>query len=380
MFGRSFNLFRLFGFQVRADVSWLLLGWLIAWSLSSGVFPNQFPGYSTAVYWGMGIAGAIGLFISIVLHEFSHSLVARRFGIPMKGITLFIFGGVAEMGEEPPNPHAELMVAIAGPLASVVIAFQCAIITMLLNAADVGRLFSGVFAYLSLINFILVAFNMVPAFPLDGGRVLRAILWRMKSDLKWATRVTSSLGSLFGMVLIVLGVIAALSGNLIGGVWWFILGMFLRGAASMSYQQVVLRRALEGEPVSRFMHPDPVVAHPGQSMQDVVENYVYRYHYKLYPVVDDDGELLGCITLSDIKEIDKEEWPTTRVESILKSCTTGNSIPADADAMEALSRMRSQDSSRLLVVDDGHLRGIVTLKDLLKFLSLKVELEEGRRP
>src|SRR6185312_4915911 len=203
MFGKSINLFRLFGFQVQADLSWLILAFLITWSLATGYFPDQYLQLSMTQYWGMGVLGAIGLFGSLIFHELSHSLVARRFGIPMKGITLFIFGGVAHMEDEPPNPKSEFFMAIVGPLSSLVLA------ALLYGAMQGGRAVgwpepaSGIVGYLSFINVLLAMFNMVPAFPLDGGRVFRSALWAWTGDIRWATRLAARFGSGFGIVLIV---------------------------------------------------------------------------------------------------------------------------------------------------------------------------------
>ena len=205
MFGRSLTLFRLFGFHVQADMSWLVLAFLITWSLATGYFPFAFENLPPSLYWWMAVVGAAGLFASLIFHELAHSLVARRFGIPIKGITLFIFGGVAHMEEEPPSPKSEFLMAVAGPLASLLLA------TAFYAVGESGKILgwpeplTGIAGYLSFINVVLVIFNMVPAFPLDGGRVLRAALWAWKGDLRWATRLASWFGSGFGIMLMVLG-------------------------------------------------------------------------------------------------------------------------------------------------------------------------------
>ncbi len=376
MFGRRIRLFKLFGFQVWVDLSWLVIAALVTWTLAVGVFPQYYRGLSSATYWTMGVLGACGLFASIVFHEFAHSLVARRFGMEMSGITLFIFGGVAEMKEEPRSPQAEFFMAIAGPASSVVLAF------VFWATAQLGRLAGwppsvyGVLGYLGLINIMLVAFNLIPAFPLDGGRVARSILWGWKKNLPWATRIVTAIGSGFGLLLTGLGILSFLFGNLVGGIWWFLIGLFLRNAARMSYQQVMMREALAGEPLRRFMNPNPVTVSPSASVQEFVDDYVYRYHHKLYPVVTD-GQLLGCITLNRVKQIPRQEWPNHQVGELIKQCGDDNAIDADADAIDALSRMNKAQASRLVVVKNNKLVGVVTLKDLLKFLSLKVELESG---
>jgi len=374
VFGRKIPLFKILGFQINIDLSWFLIAILIAWSLAEGLFPNIHEGLSVATYWAMGVAGALGLFLSIVLHELGHSLIARRCGMEMRGITLFIFGGVAEMGGEPPSAAAEFKVAIAGPIVSLAIGVALIAVSFVSETLALPTTIDGVVTYLGWINLILVAFNMIPAFPLDGGRVLRAALWHLKGDLRWATRITSNLGGLFGLLLIALGVVSAIGGNFIGGAWWVILGLFLRGAAGMSYQQVLLRRALEGEPISRFMRREPVTVDPERTLRELVEDFVYVHHHKLYPVMRGD-ELLGCVTVNDIKSVPQERWDTTRVREIASECSESNSIEADADAMRALTTLNQNAASRLMVVERGRLVGVVALKDLLGFLSLKIDLE-----
>lgn len=375
MYGKRFKLFELFGFNVYIDLSWLIIAALVTWSLARGVFPVFTRGLSGGTYWAMGIAGALGLFASIVLHEFSHSLVARRRGMQMQGITLFVFGGVAEMSEEPPDAASEFWVAVAGPAASVLLSAGCFGLYLLGRITDWPVPVIGVLAYLAWINLMLVAFNLIPAFPLDGGRVLRSVLWAWKRNLRRATRIVSWLGTGFGFLLVALGIIAFFFGNFIAGIWWFLLGLFLRQAARMSYQQLLMRQALEGEPVRRFMHAEAVTVAPSLSIQEFVENYVYRHQFKFYPVVSN-GQLLGCVNLRQVKEIPRSEWSHHTVGEMAKACSEENTIPADADAVQALGRMNQGRVSRLIVLDDrNHLAGVLALKDLLNFLSLKVELE-----
>jgi Zn-dependent protease/CBS domain-containing protein len=377
MFGKRVDLFKLLGFQVRIDFSWIIIAVLVAWSLSTGLFPFQYEGLSTPTYWMMGIVGALGLFLSIVLHEFSHSLVARKYGIPMKGITLFIFGGMAEMSDEPPSPKAEFMMAAAGPVSSLLIAGIFYLFFSAGVALGISDPVAGVVQYLALINLLLAAFNTVPAFPLDGGRVLRSILWGIKGNLRWATRVASSVGSGFGVFLILLGIFNVLFvGNFIGGMWWFLIGMFLYSAARASYQQLLTRRALEGETVRRFMKSDPVTVSSDLTLDRLVDDYIYRYHHKMYPVVADSDKVEGCVTTKQIKEIPREEWGRKRVQDIAAPCSGNNAISPDTDAIKALSLMNQTGSSRLLVTEGDRLAGVVTLKDLLKFLSLRVELDD----
>ena len=237
---RQIRLFSLFGFEVKLDLSWLLLAFLISWSLGAGMFPNEYPGLSHIVYAWMGIAVAVGVFFSIVFHEFAHSIVARHFGMPIRGITLFIFGGVAEMEREPPSPKSEFLMAIAGPIASFLLAWIFWNLEALASARGLPIPVIGVCYTIALINLTVAIFNLVPAFPLDGGRVLRAALWHLKKDLRSATYISSQFGRGFGLLLMILGGISFLRGNIIGGMWWFVIGMFVRGAAAGSYQQMIV--------------------------------------------------------------------------------------------------------------------------------------------
>ncbi|MEJ2285736.1 MAG: site-2 protease family protein [Desulfobacterales bacterium] len=374
MFGKRFKLFRLMGFEVGIDFSWIFIAILIAWSLSTGVFPFQYKDLPARTYWLMGIVGAIGLFLSIIAHEFAHSLVARNRGMPMKGITLFIFGGVAEMGDEPPSAGAEFQIAVVGPLSSMAIAVVFYGIYHIGSIGGWPPPLNGVVGYLAMINMMLAIFNLIPAFPLDGGRILRSILWGWKKNLRWATRVASNIGSGFGIFLIVLGVIRILAGNFVGGLWFGLIGMFIQGAAKMSYQQLVTRKALEGEPLKRFMNSNPVTVAPSTTVDELVENYIYRHHYKFFPVVME-NQLTGCVTTRQVKEIPREQWGQKKVSEIAVDCSEDNTINPEADSVEALAAMRRNNASRLMVVKDGQLVGIVSLKDMLEFLSLKVELD-----
>jgi Zn-dependent protease/CBS domain-containing protein len=374
MFGRRITLFTLFGFEVRIDLSWIFIAVLVAWSLSVGFFPFRYKNLSTQTYWFMGIIGAFGLFASIIVHEFAHSLVARRYGLPMKGITLFIFGGVAEMEEEPESAKVEFMMAIVGPLTSILLALIFYGIS-LVGAGVWPEPVNGVISYLALINGILAVFNLIPAFPLDGGRVLRSVLWATKKNIRAATRITSNIGTGFGVFLIIMGVFSLFTGNLIGGLWWILIGIFLQSAAKMGYQQLITRKILEGEPVSRFMKTNPITVAPSTTIRDLVENYIYRYHFKLFPVVE--GErLLGCITTREVKNVPQDQWEEKTVEEVATGCKADNTISPDADAMHALSAMNRTGLSRLMVTEGSRLVGIIALKDLMRLLALKVELEQ----
>jgi len=375
MTGNSLKLFSLLGFEVKVDLSWLIILFLIIWSLGQGLFPMYFEGLPSTTYWVMGVFGALGLFLSITVHEFSHSLVARRFGLPIRGITLFIFGGVAEMESEPPDARSEFFMAVAGPIASVILGTIFYSLFLLGSVLDMFTAVVGVFWYMGIINFILAGFNMIPAFPLDGGRVLRSALWAWKNNLQWATRIASRFGTVFGIFLIAIGVLNFLRGNLLAGIWLFLIGMFIQNASEASFQRVLMSRFLQGEKVRRFMKDDPTTVPPNLSVKKFVEEYVYRYHHKMFPVVDEEGTLHGCLTTKELKSVPREEWENKTVVELTTACSLDNTISPEEDAMKALSQMNKKSNSRLLVVEGDKLTGIITLKDLMRFFSMKMELE-----
>ena len=373
MFGRQIKLFSLFGFSVRVDASWLVIAFLVAWTLAAGLFPSYYKGLASSTYWWMGVAGAAGLFVSIVFHECCHSLVARHYGLPIGGITLFVFGGVSEMTEEPQSPGVEFFMAAAGPVSSFLLAglFYLAFLGM---RSGMPPPVYGVFGYLAYVNVLLGCFNLLPAFPLDGGRVLRSALWHAKGNLRWATRIATRIGSIFGAGMIVLGMVTFVTGNFVGGVWWFLIGMFLRNASSVSYRQLLIRRALEGEHVRELMKSDLVTIGPSVTLDRLMDDYIYRYPYKMFPVVEQ-GRLFGVVTINRLKEIPREEWSFRTVKEIAGTCTEVNTIEPDADAIKALEKMNKTSAGRLMVVDRGRLVGILVLKDLLSFLSRKLDFE-----
>ncbi|MBP1658924.1 MAG: rane endopeptidase, family [Candidatus Aminicenantes bacterium] len=376
MFGKPVTLFRIFGFEVKVDWSWLILGALIVWSLATKLFPDESKGLDRAAYWIMGIAGALGLFLSIVFHELWHSLVARRFGLNMRGITLFLFGGVSEMADEPPSPKAEFFLAVAGPVSSIVLAALLLAAGVLVRAGGGPTPANKVLSYLVILNLGLAVFNLIPAFPLDGGRVLRAVLWKTWNDLRRATRVAASVGAGLGAGLMFFGVLQFLMGGSVWGIWTFVIGMFVRSAARSSYQQLVFRQALEGVPVKKFMVADAVTVTPSTSVEKLVEDYIYKYHFKMYPVVDD-GKLVGCVTLDQVKGIAREGWASHRVAELSRACAPENTIGPDEDVMKALALMQKTGRSRLLVAEGGRLAGVIAIKDILGYIALRLDLEEG---
>jgi len=377
MFGTRWRLFRLLGIPIYLDVTWLIILVLVAGSLMEQ-FAQEVPGLSWHEYGGMAIVTALAFFTCIVLHELGHAVVARATGLPIRGITLFIFGGVAELMEEPKTPSGEFLMAIAGPVVSAILGGVFLLLWAVGSGAGWPAPALQVFLWLGRINWTLLLFNMLPAFPLDGGRVLRSILWGVSGNLRRATYWASLLGRGFAWLLIMLGVLSFLNQNYFSGIWLAIIGLFLNNAARGSYQQVLVRQALGGEPVRRFMNAQPIVVPPWTDLRHFVEDYAYRYHRKAFPV-GSEGRLEGYVSTRMLAEYPREEWEAHTVADVMERDWKALSIAPDADALKALSKMQRTGLSRLLVVEGETLVGIVSLKDLLRFLQMKLELEGDER-
>ncbi len=374
MFKRKIALFKLLGFTVSLDVSWGIILFLVVWSLSKGFFPSYFPGLGMQTYWWMGVVGAIGLFVSIIIHEFSHALIARKYDIKIKGITLFIFGGVAEMKDEPSTPKSEFLMAIAGPIASLLLAIFFGGLTQVAETLEFSVPMIAILGYLSTINLLVAIFNMIPAFPTDGGRVLRSFLWWIKGDIHWATQIASRISLLFAVVIIFTGFMHMIGGNAIGGLWWILIGSFLFFAANASYQQLMIKESFKGKTVRHFMNPEPVSVPFDITLQAFVDKYLYRYHYKMFPV-SKGGKISGLITVQMLKLHTHEEWKHLLVGQVMEAQNPSNSIDSHMSIDDALNRMNKSGITRLMVMEHHNIVGIITLKDLLEYIALKMELE-----
>lgn len=370
---RRLTLFTLAGIPVGVDISWLVIAALVTGSLSTAYFPQVVPGLAPAEYLTLGILGALGLFGSIILHELAHAVVAQRNGIKMRGITLFIFGGVAEMAAEPQSARAEFLVAVAGPLASVAISGVSHGLAAMGLAWGWSPGLVAVFAYLGFINLLLVAFNMVPAFPLDGGRVLRALLWHRSKNVVWATRITANMGLGFGALLIAFGVVRFLRGDPISGLWLFMIGLFVRHAAETSWRQVLMRQSLAGRRVARYMTTDPLAVAPSLPVPQLVEDVFMAHTHKMYPVMED-GSLVGCVTLAGLQGLPRERWAASVVADIMDPASEANSVGAGTDALAAVAAMGRAGRSRMMVLSQGRLVGVVAIRDLLRALTMREAL------
>lgn len=372
MNGRSLTLTEILGIKIKVNITWVFIAILLAWALAQGYFPAVHEGLSKAAYWWMGAIAVIGLFLSILLHELGHSVVARAHGMEIKGITLWLLGGVAEMADEPPSPAAEFFMAIAGPIVSVILAVLFFFLSQFFGRAEPTAI-ASVLRYLAMLNMILAIFNLIPAFPLDGGRVARAVLWAWKGDYRWATSVAARMGSMFGIALMAFGVVAALTGAGLGALWWVILGMFVRFAADSSRSQMEVKEALTGKTVRDFMTRDPIVTPPDITVADLIEDYIYKYSFEFFPVMDH-GNLLGSVSLREVRQVPKEARSNTRVRDIMVPVEASQTIDAAAPSGEALSRMQGTGNSVLLVTSGGHLAGVIALKDIVRLIDITTQL------
>ena len=348
MFRTCWPLFRLLGIPVNVDISWLLILALLTLSFAEGFptilheyFPRDARQLAPAEYWIMGLITALAFFTCIVLHEFGHALVARSRGMPIRGITLFLFGGVSELGDEPTTPATEFVMAIAGPLVSAVLAVGFWIVAELGYNGGWPHPVVIILGYLATINGLVLIFNLIPAFPLDGGRVLRSILWGATGNVRKATRWASGAGQLFAGLMMAWGVLQFFEHNWVGGIWIILIGMFLNGAAKSGYQQILIRQALRGEPVRRFMNVNPIVVSPQLSLRDWVEEFVYRYHHRAFPVVAD-GRVEGVITTDSLNDVPRLDWDRHTIAEVMQTDLGAVTIAPTADCAGGFSEDASK--------------------------------------
>ncbi len=370
----SIRIGKLLNIPISIDASWFVIFALIVYTLSQYYFPQTNPGFSPALNWTAGIIAALLLFFSVLLHELMHSYVAQKNGIGIGGITLFIFGGVSRMQDEPRTPQAEFKMAIAGPLTSFVLAILFWALGSIGGRPLLGRLGVEVAGYLALINLVVGIFNMLPGFPLDGGRVFRAILWGALHNLDRATKIASQVGQGFGYLFIFGGFWMMLFGGFLSGLWLVFIGWFLNNAAQQSYQQSIVRRALSGVNVHRVMTTDfPHVA-PNTTIDQFVHDYLLRYDYTAFPVTEDET-LLGIISVNEVRDVPRQQWTAITVREVAKPASEEPIIDENDDAFEALVHMANDGVPRLLVLHDGKIKGMVTQETIINLVRTKLQLK-----
>ncbi len=369
----SFRLGRIAGIPISVDASWFIILALIIYVLAVSYFPQVDPGLSVPMRWLGGVIAAFLLFASVLAHELMHSIVGIRNGIDIGGINLFIFGGVSKMRSEPRTPEVELKMALAGPVASIVLAGVFWAILGLGGEAVFGRLGALVIGYLAVINLVLGVFNLLPGFPLDGGRVFRSILWGATGNLDKATRWASFVGQGFAYAFIVGGFWMMLFGQFINGLWLVFIGWFLNNAAQQSYQQVQLRKTLSGVDVHRVMTTDFPQLSPDLTLDEFVHGYLLKYDYSTFPVIEGD-RFLGVITINEVRDIPRERWQDTTLRSVVKCPDDERVIKCTDDAFDALMHMAEENARRLLVMCEGRLEGVVTQESIVSLVRTKMQL------
>ena len=368
----SFRIGKVLGIDLEINYTWFLVFLLVTISFSS-IF-NQEPfviPLSLAII--LAIFTAILFFVSVLLHELSHSYVAERNNLNIKKITLFIFGGVAQMTEEPSSPQVEFKMAIAGPSMSLFLAFLFGAFWFFLYVLNLSGTLSAPFAILAQINVGLTVFNLLPGFPLDGGRVARAALWYFMKDVRKATRIASYAGQAIAFTLIFIGFVGFITDFSFGGLWLVLIGWFLNNAAQQSYRQMELQHALSDVKVAEIMARDVVAIPPDLSLEQLVNEYFLRYKFGRFPVVEGDT-LIGIVTLHDVKEIPREDWPNVSTATIIRLVDQDIEISPEEDAFKALVKMAQKEVGHLLVVENGHLEGLITKSDIIRLIRVRTGL------
>lgn len=376
MFTNAVKIFSLNRFDIKVDPSWLLIAALITWSLSQQYFPTELPGQTAEIYMIMAIITMLCFFGSLLLHELAHSVVARNNGVPIKSITLFLFGGVAELESEPQSARVEFWIALAGPAMSLLLAFgfwvSAKAAGFALNTVPV----SVVLSYLALINLVLALFNLVPAFPLDGGRILRAFLWHRSGDMLKATETAAKSGSIFAYVLMGLGLLSLFQGMVVTGIWQLLIGGFVLFASRNSYHTQLMRATFEGKTVKDLMTRDPVCVAPETTLAELVNRIMLQHRVSFIPVVD--GEvLLGHIDTTVLRGIDRENWANTYVGDVFAALDGAVTVRPDLAVQDLMSQIAKTGRRKFLVAKDHKLLGVITLADLTGYLNITDMLRHG---
>ena len=377
----SWRVGRINGIEIGIHYTWLLALVVFTWLLGQSYFPATYPGWQTYSYWIAGFLSTFILFISVLIHELAHSLVARARGLPVSSITLFILGGVSNLATEPEKPGLEFIMAIAGPASSLVLAGIFWGIWYLMGSQMAFA--KAIFGYMALANALLAGFNLLPGFPLDGGRVFRSILWKTTGDLLKATNIATAVGRLFAWIFMALGVFLVFGFNVFGlggflnGLWFVFVGWFLNSAADSSRQEATLREHLTGVLVGRVMEKDVSSVRPDTNIADLVQTAFIQKNKRTIPVTDSDN-LVGVVTISDIKGLPQEKWPVTPVSQIMHREPIHTVKPED-DLNAAMKLMAQYDLNQIPVLSQGKLVGVLTRADVINYLHLSQELNiKGR--
>lgn len=370
----SIRVARILGIPIQIHSSWLIVFFLIAWSLAIGYFPRVGPGLGTPTLIALGVSAAVLFFAALLLHELAHSYVAMREGLPVRSITLFVFGGVAQMTREPRSAGAEFRIAIAGPLTSITIGLVFGALAWAADRTALPRGLLLLFQYLAYINVAVAVFNMLPAFPLDGGRVFRSAIWYLTRSRLRATQVASRVGQGFAYLMIGVGLFLALGGNPVGGLWIVFIGWFLLQAAQASYQQALIRQALRGIEARDVMREDVAAVPSDITVTEFVEHYLMRSRESEFCVMED-GRLRGIIALQDVKRVPREQWAEVRVEQAMTREDECPTVRASQGAFEALILLGSEHATQIIVREGGRVVGAITRGDLLAFIRNRLELE-----
>lgn len=362
----TFQVARIAGISIRVHLSWLLILALVSWTLSSGVFPSRYENWSEAAYWIVGVVAAVLLFVTVLIHELAHAVVARRKGIEVPSITLFIFGGVSNLGRQPKTAGEEAAIAIAGPLASFAIAGVALGVALIGGASEKVE---GIFTYLATVNLILGVFNLLPGFPLDGGRVLRAIAWKRSGSFRRATRTAAEVGKVFAYALMLLGVGFLVSGFVINGIWFMVIGWFLLGASQSEAAGVQLESVLGKLQAAEVMTTAFATAQPGDSILSVVDHQMVGQGERAVMIVLG-GRVMGLVTVSDVKRVPREEWGNTPVQAIMTPREKVSTVTPATSALDILSLLGERRLNQIPVIADGQMVGMVTRRELIDRIQI----------
>lgn len=362
------------GIQIEINVSWLIIFGLVTYMLATSYFPQYYPGWSIALRWGLGSIIALMMFVSVLLHELSHSLVSANVGIPVHKISLFIFGGIAQMEGEPDEPLKELKIATAGPAMSIFLFLFFMLLARIAGLMGASEFVVVPLSYLSTVNLVLAIFNLVPAFPLDGGRVLRALIWHFNGNLKNATQIASSSGRVFGYFLIFVGTFWVLTGYVVNGIWFIFIGWFITQAAQSSYQDMLMSNIFNKIHVSDLMTDQVVTVSYHSSVQELVENYFYKYKFSSFPVIQNE-QLIGMVNLDNAKKIPQDKWSQTTVGTITTLLNDSLIIAPNDTVSAAMAKLFSNGIGRALVMDQTKLIGILSRTDILNYIRIHGQLD-----